>query len=206
MAYIGMRKDTWWNRLRVEKNLSFKDLSDIFGGCPSRYGNFFSGCTMPTDSNIEAICTFFDVNFDEGKKHFEEAHESYIARDYMPTVSTGERSDKGQSHEPRVVRSHLKIKRVDKSHKEIKTASWSELSVDKQNELTYQMGKILGAVYGKIDYLDFLQFSVALKEKGSDPAKFLYGKLSYEDYRLAFRLLAEWRLGICAIDLSDMDQ
>ena len=77
MAVTTMKKITWWNQKRVECNIRYKDLEEALGGNYSTWGSYFSGEVMPSDYTIHKLCDFFDVEFTEGKHHFEEDHRTW---------------------------------------------------------------------------------------------------------------------------------
>ena len=71
------RKNTWWNLKRLDANMTFKDIEDVIGVSKETLCQNFSGKIMPTDGRIKILCNMFDVDFDEGKKHFQEACDTY---------------------------------------------------------------------------------------------------------------------------------
>ena len=80
------KKSTWWNRKRIDNNMTFDDIQDVTGVPAPTMSKHFSGAKMPTDGRIKILCNLFDVDFDEGKKHFEEACAAYKPIKYTRMV------------------------------------------------------------------------------------------------------------------------
>ncbi|MBR3117703.1 MAG: helix-turn-helix transcriptional regulator [Oceanobacillus sp.] len=80
------KKSTWWNRKRIDSNMTFDDIQDITGVPAPTMSKHFSGAKMPTDGRIKILCNLFDVDFDEGKRHFEEACAAYKPIKYTRMV------------------------------------------------------------------------------------------------------------------------
>lgn len=207
MARAAMKKDTWWNTVRVEHNIPVVQIAKELGGSRSKWGHFFSGYKVPSTEEITALCKMFDVDVEEGRAKFLEAHSRWLAEKCLQEKkASGERGDKGLTHRCRVIRNHLKPKATEPSMEPANVQiPWSQLPVEKRYELLRFKSRLFGMVYGKVDYLDFLRFTISLTD-GSDPVRLIYGKVSYEDFKKIFHEIAEWRLLTCQIDLRGMDK
>lgn len=73
------RKDTFWNKQRVEKRLTFRELSEILGESDKRIAGYFSGFLLPNDTTIKQLCELFDVDYNTGNLEFQHAHRQYKA-------------------------------------------------------------------------------------------------------------------------------
>lgn len=64
---------TWWNKKRMEQNVTYQELSELLNLSGSKAHNiskYFIGDHLAPDEIIQKICDIFDVPFEEGKKHF----------------------------------------------------------------------------------------------------------------------------------------
>lgn len=77
MAYA--KKDTFWNKQRVEKGLTLKEISELVGEKEKTVSAYFTGFLMPSDSTIKTLCDLFDVDFHTGNLEFQHAHKQYKA-------------------------------------------------------------------------------------------------------------------------------
>lgn len=64
---------------RVELNITVKELAAQVGVTPSMMGNYVTGKTIPNGTYMEAICDVLGIDFEVGKKMFEEDHAKYVA-------------------------------------------------------------------------------------------------------------------------------
>lgn len=76
MAYA--KKDTFWNKQRVEKGLTLKEISELVGEKEKTVSAYFTGFLMPSDSTIKTLCDLFDVDFHTGNLEFQHAHRDYV--------------------------------------------------------------------------------------------------------------------------------
>ena len=77
MAYA--KKDTFWNKQRVEKGLTLKEISELIGEKEKTVSAYFTGFLMPSESTIRTLCDLFDVDFHTGNLEFQHAHKQYTA-------------------------------------------------------------------------------------------------------------------------------
>ena len=92
-------KDTFWSKLRIEKDLSLQDIADIVGLSDSSIGQYFSGATVPPDRTLMDICDLFDVDYETGRLEFERANRAWRAEHdktlkYSARVPYQKKSDK----------------------------------------------------------------------------------------------------------------
>lgn len=73
------KKDTFWNKQRVEKGLTLKEISELVGEKEKKVSAYFSGFLMPRESTIRTLCDLFDVDFHTGNLEFQHAHKQYKA-------------------------------------------------------------------------------------------------------------------------------
>lgn len=77
MAYA--KKDTFWNKQRVEKGFTTKEVGELIGEKDKTVSAYFTGFLMPSESTIRALCDLFDVDFHTGNLEFQHAHRQYKA-------------------------------------------------------------------------------------------------------------------------------
>lgn len=143
-----MDNDTWWNRLRVEKNISYAVLGRIFNRSRQNYSDIFSGQRMPKDDTIRALCSVFNVDFDKGKSEFIKAHKTWCSK-----------HGRGS---PNSCSSRIQRSLSNAAHNDCTSIDLSPF------------------LYGKVDYNTYMQVSEAAND--TDKLKYLYGKLSWEDF------------------------
>lgn len=155
MAKTFCVKDTFWNRLRVERNITLEELADYMGVSQSLINQWFTGALIPRDDDISKLCELFDVSMLEGTVAFQQANRQYVAGKFDPCISNGQQevSDKPKADKPMVVETP-------------KTES----------------SAVLDKVYGNIPYGDFVAFANAIESNDSDALSLIYGKVSYETY------------------------
>ena len=69
----------FWSSKRVERNIPIKKIATAINRSTGTTGSYFTGKTLPDDKIITTICEMFDVPFSEGKDHFIEDHDLYVA-------------------------------------------------------------------------------------------------------------------------------
>lgn len=75
-ATSALKTRTWWNELRRQKNITLQEIADLCDLSEGQVSHIFSGNQMPADDFIEKVCELFDVDFFEGKLHFDAAHDA----------------------------------------------------------------------------------------------------------------------------------
>jgi len=73
------RKDTFWNKIRVEKGFTIREVSEYLHKSETQTGMFFSGQLMPNDVVCKQLCDLFDVDFNNGNLEFQHAHRAWKA-------------------------------------------------------------------------------------------------------------------------------
>lgn len=73
------RKDTFWNRIRVEKGIKIKEVAEFLHRPEGGVGMYFTGQIMPDENIIRTLCDFFDVEFDKGVLEFQHANRNWKA-------------------------------------------------------------------------------------------------------------------------------
>lgn len=169
MALTTMSKITFWNTLRVERNIRYCDIAELFGGGVSTYGAYFSGQLMPKDDIITKLCDLFDVDFDKGKEEFRKAH-----ADWVSTKHSGRRE-------------------LTTGKKDVVLRASAEMParVTVGQSDSPSKSDIFSLIYGKIPYDRFSEFCDMVASKNGDPLKLVYGAVSYEDYNEIARILGE---------------
>ena len=97
------RKDTFWNKVRVEKNLTTKEIGEIIGQNDKTVSAYFTGLLMPKDYTVKALCDLFDVDYTTGHLEFQHAHQKYRA-EHNPKLKYSSR-DKKNTPKPKIINS-----------------------------------------------------------------------------------------------------
>lgn len=90
------RKDTFWNKQRVEKGLTAKDVGELTGISEKTISAYFTGFLMPDEQAIRTICDLFEIDFTTGSLEFQHAHRQYKAEHNAPLKYSAKRKRKGQ--------------------------------------------------------------------------------------------------------------
>lgn len=166
MAQASLGKDNFWNRKRVENNVRYKDLVELYGGAQSKWGMYFSGQNMPNVMVVSKLCDLFGVEFNEGLEEFKKIHENWRATNGVRVYKTGTREK------------WSKRKMNDKQ----------DTSVDIEPECkVIPKEDILKAVYKKVDY----ELFVKLQEWEGDILEALYNKVDYKTYEYIRTLIVK---------------
>ena len=72
-------KDNFWSKLRVERELTVKELATLCGVNEKIMSTFFTGQCMPDDIIVKDLCEYFGVDFNQGQLEFQHAHAKYRA-------------------------------------------------------------------------------------------------------------------------------
>lgn len=155
MAITVLKIDNFWNRLRVEKNVRYKELAELFGVCESTMGAYFSGQTMPKDTVIRELCDLFNVDFAKGKEEFKRANEAWSSSNHKCTKK-------------------LTVGNAEsiKGKQAIEVVGTVERNVD-----------VFSIIYGKIPYALFMKFLDIVATKQGDPLKLIYGSVTYSEFK-----------------------
>ena len=187
MAISAMSKDTFWNKVRVEKNIRYSDIVELFGGSVSMWAQRFTGQTMPTYAEIKKLCELFDVDVTQGTEEFKKAHALW--------KSEGRGAKAGYITTGKSVMSGIKVgKRGEvtgtREHVE-KAENEAEVQEEELKEDPLSVRQIMGLLYGKIPYDTFLKFCDMITGEDGDPLESIYGRVSYREYTLISDALKE---------------
>lgn len=80
-------KDNFWNKLRAEKEITYKELAEYVHFSQSLVAAWFSGYLLPSDSIINALCELFDVDPLIGKQEFVKAHAIWDAEHGLKQIA-----------------------------------------------------------------------------------------------------------------------
>lgn len=162
-----MRKETFWNRERVAKNIAYKDLCDLFGGVVSKWGSYFSGQIMPDPLTIKHLCELFDVDITKGTEEFKKAHALW----------------KSEHHKSKVICTTGKSERSILTNGVTVQDTAPQFEESVVTESAIDVAGIIQFVYGKLPYETFMTFRSMIKNCTGDPIEFVYGKVSYKEFR-----------------------
>lgn len=196
MAITQISKRTFWNNLRFERNIRYKDLIQLFPnltsiGCIS---GWFTGQKMPDTDSIKTLCDFFDVPFEKGKAEFEKA-----SREWRSDGHTGKRDTCGTA-EARIHSKHTK--KSEAVEPETPFDDDFPFTVEPTVEVPKEETKpsiapqeIFSAIYGKVSYEVFFEFTAKVAKRDRDAIKDIYGQVSYEDYEAIREVILDWCKG-----------
>lgn len=94
MAYA--KKDTFWNKQRVDKGLTTKEISEITGINEKNISAYFTGFLMPNEQTIRILCDLFDVDFRTGNLEFQHAHRQYKGEHNITAKYSSKKKKSGQ--------------------------------------------------------------------------------------------------------------
>lgn len=153
------RKDTFWNKTRVEKGLTLKEISEYLHKSEAQTGMFFSGQLMPNDVVCKQLCELFDVDFNTGNLEFQHAHREWKA-------------EKNQS-----------LKYSAKGAVIATDTSVFEVKEDSK-EQTQFVEDVLNKLYGVLSCAEFVACYLTITGATGDAniSEILYGKVDYETY------------------------
>ena len=176
MAISAMGKLTWWNKLRVERNIRYKDLMELFNyKSQSAIGGWFSGQRIPSDENIAILCDFFDVEFEEGKRHFVTDNEHWVSENHKDKRSTTGTAEG--------------IARIATGESEVKEhKAWAKTGEEPEEE---RQTDIFEMVYGKLPYDLFRKFADLVAGKDDNALSLIYGKVTFEEFIFIQNLIKE---------------
>ena len=69
--------NTWWLRYIAELGISRAELAETLCMPASTLQDWLIGRSMPNIDNITRICDLFNLDVEEGKTHFQEAHDAF---------------------------------------------------------------------------------------------------------------------------------
>ena len=72
-------KDNFWSKLRVERELTVKELATLCGVNEKSMSAYFTGQCLPDDIIVKDLCDYFGVDFNQGQLEFQHAHLKYQA-------------------------------------------------------------------------------------------------------------------------------
>ena len=149
------RKDTFWNKVRVEKGLTLKEVGEYLHLTTTPVGMYFSGQLLPNDNIIRQLCDLFDVDFTTGSLEFQHAHRAWKA-EYNPRLKY---SAKG------------------------KDTPAFEVKEDSKEQIQF-VEDVLNKLYGVVSCSEFVACYLTIigATRDANISEILYGKVDYETY------------------------
>lgn len=173
-------KDTFWSKMRVENDLKLSEVAEALDVEHKRVARYFSGQSVPTDSEIKIICDLFDVDFTKGKYEFNKAHKAWRGerkRDRSKYISAKQFMDT-ESEPDKVAPIASAPDKVAPIVPAV-TATNIQVNLDKNTA-----SRILANLYGKIDYHYFVAVSklISTGKSASEILSTLYGVINYDTF------------------------
>lgn len=164
------KKDTFWNRKRIESNIKYTELGELLHMPLSTVGSYFSGQVMPKREFIEQVCDLFGVEYSVGVLEFQHAHRAWRSNRNDKTFLRGEPPKKKSQEKPQPI---VLIE-----------------TVEEEPVIDYKT-KFLKAVYGCVSYEQYEELKHYVEVEGADTLRYLYGKIDYDLYQRISSLLSE---------------
>lgn len=136
-------KDNFWSKLRVERELTVKELATLCGVNEKSMSTFFTGQCMPDDIIVKDLCDYFGVDFNQGQLEFQHAHLKYRAERSRKLMYSAKKKKVKQEDVCEIAEEVAEVKCAD----EPTTMSIDE--VRRMFETRWQYAK--KALYGKVD-------------------------------------------------------
>jgi len=70
-------KNNFWNQLRKERGITFKQIGDILGRSSTMIRYYFMGKQMPPQEHINMMCEGFNVDVEQGTAEFKKMHKEW---------------------------------------------------------------------------------------------------------------------------------
>ena len=148
------RKDTFWNKLRVEKGLTTKEIGELINEDDKKISAYFTGFLLPDDRVISELCELFDVDYNRGNLEFQHAHRQYKAEHHCTLK---------YSSKPAKVR-------LGKKHK-------------RQLNTVEDILESLYAVLSCSEFLSIYNALIGSADESIDPFAIIYNKVDYDTYK-----------------------
>lgn len=182
-------KENFWNDLRVKNGLLVKDLAELLHVSIGTAGGWFSGRSIPTELNLNALCSFFGVDRNKGYEEFVKANRDWDSErgslSYKlcgPDVPDAPKQRRG----PRKMKEMLEELPEYQFKEEVIPATVSEPEVpeepksDTRDESDFYRS-VLTHFYGKLPYEKYVQIMVWVAEK-KDLLEEFYGNFTFEEF------------------------
>ena len=160
MAITQAFKNTYWNNLRVERNIKVKEIAEYLNVSLSAAGGYFSGQIMPRELQIKQLCGLFDVPIDVGTEEFKKAHALWKSE----RKRSGVKVQSGKKDKPAEIEITV----------DMTAPQFEEPSVDNLD--------IIKLLYGKLPYELFETVRKMIKHQSGDVLEQLYGRVSYKEF------------------------
>lgn len=148
------RKDTFWNKLRVEKGLTTKEIGELINEDGKKISAYFTGFLMPEENVIRELCDLFDIDYHTGNLEFQHAHRQYKAEHHCTL-----------KYSSRPVKVHL-----GKKHK-------------RQLNTIEDILESLYAVLSCSEFLSIYNALIGSSDGSIDPFAIIYNKVDYDTYK-----------------------
>lgn len=147
-------KDTYWNKVRVEKGFKLREVAEYLGIKLGLVGMYFSGQALPPDNTVHKLCEYFDVDYNSGQLAFQHAHRAWVAEHQRkPKVKAEKKADTSKS--PQISSESL----LDLIYGKVPRKDFQAILGD-----TMAVTDILEIVYGVVDRKTYTQIEKLIQE------------------------------------------
>ena len=174
--------NTFWNKLRVKKGITLKNLGKELNMDHSWLSRIFSGAVLPPTPAAIQICDYFGVDYAEGATQFNKTHEDYVKNNPGKSKRSPVRSrkfdvDNVSAHTETVQDPSVEIP-------ESKPVT-SNPTISGIKQPTALVSAVLKQLYNNISYDDFMTLLLCDPTE-KDLLEFAYGKVDYDTYYKLF--------------------
>jgi transcriptional regulator with XRE-family HTH domain len=162
-------KSTFWNKKRVENNITIVELAKLFGVSRASMGAYLSGYLLPKDDIIKQMCEFFEVDPILGAREFRNAHNAWDAEKVKTLKASAGNRHKSQ------------LNANEESEPTVPPVTVSEYKTITEDRAI--CSDILRATYKKVDYDEYEKLSDYLFNGTGDPLEVVYGKVDLKTFR-----------------------
>lgn len=173
MSNTFSKRDNFWSKLRVQRNITIDELSEKSGCSHSQVSRWFSGETMPDDVEISWLCGIFEVDPKAGKAEFEKMHKEYkkLSPKARGVISNGKSANTGKPKEKQITISEV-AGDIHYSGENLNTDATISTTAEIVKPPLSNMKEIFSFAYELLDnWFDVMCLLKACEHHGLDPTK-----------------------------------
>lgn len=160
--------NNFWTQKKLEKGVSFSDISKAIDIPATSVRNFFVGRMVPADETVAKLCAYMDVDYQTGLDEFK-------------TIAAGcevSRRRRRSRKTAVAVAPAAEVKAKAKTKAKIKTRVKAK---PEAKVATKEIPAYLEKLYGKLAFKDFMDICLNTKTR-EDVLHLLYGNVDYDTF------------------------